>query len=140
MNDELNKLKVLLSQQSDLELAILIGSQAIAKATVTSDWDIAIRWLKKVEPIQRLGKTEILRRLIAKQLKQPEAKIDLVDLTTAGLAMKAAVAEEGILLKGEESLAWNHFLQRTWRELETFYWNKNYATRSISGGNGSDCG
>jgi len=128
MTEKLNKLKVLLEEQLGLELAILIGSQAIGNATVFSDWDIAIRWQKKIEPMQRLGKTETLRRLIAKQLNQPEEKIDLVDLITAGLTMKAVVAEEGIILKGEESLAWNYFLQRTWRELEIFYWNKNYAT------------
>ena len=41
--------------------------------------------------------------------------------------MRAVIAEEGVVLKGEDNLAWNHFLQRTWRELETYYWNQNYA-------------
>lgn len=91
-----------------------------------------MRWERQIEPMQRLGKTETLRRLIAEQLNQPEKKIDLIDLTTSGLAMNAVVAEEGLVLKGEDSLAWNYFLQRTWRELETFYWNKNYAARTLS--------
>ncbi len=123
-----NKLKPLLEDQADLELAILIGSQAQGNATEASDWDIAIRWKKQLKPIQRIGKTETLRHLLAKQLNQPESKIDLIDLTSAKLAMCAVVAEEGIVLKGEDSLAWAHFLQYTWRELERFYWDKIYAT------------
>ena len=127
-----NKLKQVLAGQLDLELAILIGSQARGDATQNSDWDIAIRWINKIEPMQRLSKSEKLRRLLAKQLKQPETKIDLVDLTTAKLAMRAVVAEDGIVLKGEDSLVWAHFLQHTWRELESFYWDKIYATRTLS--------
>ena len=122
-----NKLKQLLAGQPELELAVLVGSQVKGNATSYSDWDIAIRWIKQIEPMQRLGKTETLRRLLAKQLLQPETKIDLIDITTAGLAMRAVIAEEGVVLKGEDNLAWNHFLQRTWRELETYYWNQNYA-------------
>ncbi|MCK5353490.1 MAG: hypothetical protein KAJ63_00110 [Methyloprofundus sp.] len=125
---QINTLKQCLSQQTELELAILIGSQAQGKATAQSDWDFAIRWQQQLDPMQRLGKTETLRRLIAKQLKLAEAKIDLIDLNRPSLTMRAVVAEEGLILKGEESLAWAHFLQRTWRELESFYWEKIYAT------------
>lgn len=124
---QFNGLKHILSQQVDLEFAVLVGSQANGSANELSDWDIAIRWLHSIEPMQQLGKTEALRRLLAKQLKQPEAKIDLIDLSRATLAMRAVVAEEGIVLKGEESLAWVHFLQRTWRDLESFYWSEIYA-------------
>jgi len=123
-----SSLKQLLSQQTDLELAILIGSQAVGNRHLNSDWDIAIRWDKSITGLQQLAKTETLRRLLAKHLNQPESKIDLIDLVTANLTMKAVVAEEGIVLKGENSLAWNYFLQRTWRELESFYWNKIYVT------------
>ena len=122
------RLKQVLDEQSDLELAILIGSQANGNATQESDWDIAIRWTRQIEPMQRLGKTENLRRVLAKQLNQPETKIDLIDITRAKLAMRAVVAEDGVVLKGEDSLVWAHFLQRTWRELETYYWHKIYAT------------
>lgn len=122
-----NTLKQLLSEQPDLELAVLVGSRATGNANSNSDWDFAIRWVKQIDSMQRLGKTETLRRLLAKQLHLPETEIDLIDITTAGLAMRAVIAEEGIVLKGEDDLAWNHFLQRTWRELETYYWNKYYA-------------
>ena len=124
---KLDGLKQLFSQQADLELAILVGSQARGNANDDSDWDFAIRWLQQIEPMQQSGKTETLRRLLAKQLNQIEAKIDLIDLNRATLAMRAVVAEEGMILKGEESLAWAHFLQRTWRDLECFYWKKIYA-------------
>ena len=125
---QINTLKQCLSLQTELELAILIGSQAQGKTTEHSDWDFAIRWQQQLDPMQRIGKTETLRRLIAKQLKLAETKIDLIDLNRPSLTMRAVVAEEGRILKGEESLAWAHFLQRTWRELESFYWEKTYAT------------
>lgn len=117
-------LQQLFSEQADIELAILIGSQANQTANINSDWDIAIRWQKHIEPMQSLGKTETLRRLIAKQLNQPETKIDLIDLTSATLVLHAVVAEEGVVLKGENTLAWKHYLQRTWRDLKTYYWKK----------------
>ncbi len=112
-----------------LELAILIGSQTSGKAHANSDWDIAIRWHRQPEVsiITTLAQTETLRRTLAQLLKVTEDKIDLIDLTNARLTMRAVVAEEGIVLKGEESLAWHYFLQRTWRELEEYYWNQCYA-------------
>jgi hypothetical protein len=41
--------------------------------------------------------------------------------------MRAAVAEEGKPLAGEDRSAWARFLRRTWRELEDFYWEKDHA-------------
>ena len=112
-----------------LELAILIGSQANGKADQNSDWDIAIRWHRQPEVniTTVLAQTETLRRTIAQLLEVMEDKIDLIDLTSARLTMRAVVAEEGLVLKGEETLAWHYFLQRTWRELEEFYWDQCYA-------------
>ena len=43
------------------------------------------------------------------------------------LAIRASVAEEGVPLTGQESLAWPQFLQRTGRELEDFYWDKQHS-------------
>lgn len=50
--------------------------------------------------------------------------VDLIELRRANLALRASVAEEGVPLVGQDTLAWAHFLQRSWRELEDFYWVK----------------
>jgi predicted nucleotidyltransferase len=112
-----------------LELAVLIGSQVNGKVHMESDWDIAIRWHRQPEVniMTVLAQTETLRRTLAQLLKVTDDKIDLIDLTNARLTMRAVVAEEGLVLKGEETLAWHYFLQRTWRELEEYYWNQCYA-------------
>ncbi len=104
-------LKQVLENQRDLELAILIGSQAKGDANPESDWDLAIRWVRGIDPMTCLGKTETLRRLLAHTLGLPESKIDLINLTSTGLTMNAVVVEEGTVLKGEETLAWSHFMQ-----------------------------
>lgn len=124
-----DKLKQCLLQIPQLELAILIGSQASGKAHLNSDWDIAIRWHRQpdISIITVLAQTETVRRTLAQRLEVTEDKIDLIDLTHARLTMRAVVAEEGLILKGENTLAWHYFLQRTWRELEEFYWNQCYA-------------
>ena len=124
-----NRLRQCLLQIPELELAILIGSQASGKAQINSDWDIAIRWHRQpdISIITVLAQTETVRRTLAQRLEVTEDKIDLIDLTHARLTMRAVVAEEGLILKGENTLAWHYFLQRTWRELEEFYWNQCYA-------------
>lgn len=108
----------------------MIGSQASGKAHAKSDWDIAIRWHRQPEIsiISVLAQTKTLRRILAQLLKVAEDQVDLIDLTYARLTMRAVVAEEGIVLKGDDTLAWHYFLQRTWRELEDYYWNQCYAT------------
>jgi len=128
-NHNLDALRQCLLQIPQLELAILIGSQASGKTHAKSDWDIAIRWHRQPEIsiISVLAQTETLRRTIAQLLKVAEDKVDLIDLTNARLTMRAVVAEEGIVLKGGDTLAWHYFLQRTWRELEDYYWSQCYA-------------
>ena len=111
----------------ELELAVLIGSRATETAHPESDWDIAIQWDRTMDFIHQLAATELLRRTVADNLGVTEQKIDLIDLPTARLTMRAVVAEEGYPLKGGDSLAWHHFLQRTWRELEEQYWEETYA-------------
>ncbi|MDA8430834.1 MAG: nucleotidyltransferase domain-containing protein [Geobacteraceae bacterium] len=110
-----------------LELAILVGSRATGTATPDSDWDLAIQWDRGMDFMEQLAATEQLRRTLAAKLGVSEQAVDLIDLPTARLAMRAVVAEEGIPLKGAGNLAWHHFLQRTWRELEEQYWEKTYA-------------
>ena len=123
----LKALSDMLAVQSDLELAVLIGSRANDTAGPNSDWDIALQWSRDLSFMELLAATEGLRNRLAKLLGVPETAIDLIDLPTARLAMRAVVAEEGKPLKGAESLAWHRFLQRTWRELEELYWEQIYA-------------
>ncbi|GAB1392593.1 hypothetical protein MASR1M60_07560 [Rhodocyclaceae bacterium] len=122
-----SKIIDILQVQPALEFAVLIGSRANDSATVESDWDIALQWSAQLNWLDRLGHTETLRRQLAANIGVSETAIDLIDLPRANLAMRAAVAEEGKPLKGQDSLAWAHFLRRTWREMEDFYWEKQHA-------------
>lgn len=110
-----------------LLFAVLVGSRANGKAQPASDWDIALQWDHALPWLDVLGRTETLRRKLADTLQRPEHDVDLIELRRANLAMRAAAAEEGVVLCGENTLAWEQFLRRTWRELEDFYWDKNYA-------------
>jgi predicted nucleotidyltransferase len=109
---------------NDLAFAVLVGSRAAGTERSDSDWDIALYWCDGQPWLDRVAKTETLRRECAKALGVLEARIDLIDLANSNLAMRAAVAEEGLPLTGGESVAWARFLRRTWRELEDFYWEK----------------
>lgn len=120
-------LQNIVEAQPDLELAVLVGSRASETADCESDWDIAIQWRRETGFLAQLDATERLRQALADALNVPGDRIDLIDLPTASLAMRAVVAEEGRILTGAESLAWHHFLQRTWRELEEYYWDDIYA-------------
>ena len=149
---EIEALKRLLHTTPQLELAILVGSRAadfkitnpatpnsekptISTPTATikrvvnehSDWDIAIRWQKGLNDLTVLEQTEVLRLKIAQAINSHADKIDLIDINTARLAMRAVIVEEGIILKGEDSLEWNRFLTQTWAELEDYYWRKQHA-------------
>ena len=116
-----------LRDEPALEFAVLVGSRAIGTAHADSDWDIALQWSHQLDWLTVLGKTETLRRTLAHHLNIAPTVIDLIELRRANLAMRASVAEEGLPLAGEDSLAWARFLQRTWRELEDFYWDKQHA-------------
>lgn len=125
--DTLTRLHNLLSAVPDIEFSVLVGSRAEDKACAESDWDIALQWKAGVDWMTVLGKTETLRRKIADAIGMTPDKIDLIELRRANLAMRANVAEIGLPLTGENTLAWARFLSRTWRELEDFYWEKNHA-------------
>lgn len=114
-------------QFKQLELALLIGSRALGSERTDSDWDFALQWERSLPYWDTLGHTEMLRAELARLLKTTVEHIDLVDIPTAGLAMRATIAEEGVLLKGDNSLPWSHFLLRTWREMENFYWERQHA-------------
>ncbi len=116
-----------LRDEPDLDFAVLVGSRALDTARPDSDWDIALQWSPQLDWLTALGRTETLRRTLAKQLNVAAHAIDLIELRRANLAMRASVAEEGMPLAGEDSLAWARFLQRTWRELEDYYWDVHHA-------------
>lgn len=111
----------------ELDLVLLIGSRVAGRARDGSDWDFAVQWKKGTPFEQVLEKTEVLRGQLANYLGTATDKIDLVDIPSARLAMRAVIAEEGLLLKGDNTLPWSHFLLRTWGELEDFYWEKQHA-------------
>lgn len=117
----------LLREQSQLNFSVLVGSRATGRAHAGSDWDIALQWAPGANWLSTLGQTEALRAQLAQVLCVTPQTIDLIDLRRANLAMRAAVAEEGVPLTGDDGLAWMHFLQRTWRELEDRYWEQQHA-------------
>lgn len=120
-------LKHLLQAYPYLELAILVGSHALNTATQHSDWDIAVRWKKEISGLACLEYAEALKQKIAEAIAIHPDQIDLIDMTTARLTMRAVIAEEGVMLKGEDTLAWSYFLTQTWAELEDYYWRKQHA-------------
>jgi predicted nucleotidyltransferase len=123
----LDALKRVLSDKPDLAFAVLVGSRADGSAQAESDWDIAVQWQASVDWLLVIGAHESLRREIAQVLGVSDLQVDLIDLARASLAMRANVVENGIVLIGEDSLNWMHFLTRTWRELEYFYWEQAHA-------------
>lgn len=127
MDTQTASLVPVLARTPRLLFAVLIGSRASGRSHDNSDWDIAVCWQPDVDPLERIALTESLRRTLASTLGVSDERVDLVDLRSANLAMRAAVAEEGRVLVGDETLAWAHFLTRTWRELEDYYWNQAHA-------------
>jgi predicted nucleotidyltransferase len=123
---EQTKLYDILAPINDLELAIIIGSRANGTARPDSDWDIAIQWSRRLGFVEQLAATEQLRNILSEHNGTSVQSVDLIDLPTARLAMRAVVAEDGVIIKGGDSLAWHRFLQRTWRELEEHYWEQTY--------------
>ena len=54
-HQQFSQLARALDQVPELELAVLVGSQANGSATAQSDWDIAIRWAKRTLPAEQLA-------------------------------------------------------------------------------------
>lgn len=127
MFKQLGELEAALSGIPELELAILIGSRATGTANSNSDWDFAIQWCCNLGFMEQLAATEKLRKELSMTLQTDMSRIDLINIPTARLAIKAVIAEEGVIIHGVETLSWYHFLHRTWRELEEAYWEEIYA-------------
>ncbi len=107
--------------------AVLIGSQANEMARPDSDWDVAVWITRDLTGMGRLSLLEEVRCQIACALDVSPEKIDVVDLANAGLAMRAAAVNEGVLLKQDKGSIYNRFLNRTWREIEEFNWEMRRA-------------
>ncbi|MBS3998726.1 MAG: hypothetical protein KGZ67_15545 [Hydrogenophaga sp.] len=116
-----------LARQPMLAFAVLVGSRATGQAHEQSDWDIALQWSPRMDEWTAMGAVECLRSELARALQVEASQVDLIDLRRANLAMKASAAEEGVLLTAPDAMAWEHFLQRTWRELEDHYWAQQHA-------------
>jgi hypothetical protein len=51
-------------------------------------------------------------------------------MASARLVMRVVIAKEGVILKGEDTLALIQYLSQTWAELKEFYWRKSNAACS----------
>ena len=127
----MDRLAQALAETPAVAFAVLIGSRANHTANDGSDWDIAVFWKPAAASADtafaRLGQHESLRRRLAQCLNVAAEKMDLIDLASAGLTMKAQVAEEGTILNLNDELAWAYFQTTTWRELEDHYWDRAHA-------------
>ena len=124
---ETTRVEQTLSQTEGLAFAVLVGSRAEGNEHADSDWDIAIQWARTLSLTEQLRRTELLRQQLRLALDLDEDKIDLIDVSGAGLAMRALVAEEGKELVVQDDLAWIRFLSATWFELEDHYWRAQHA-------------
>lgn len=127
MSSEIEQLSQILDGELMLAFAVLVGSRANGTQHAESDWDIALCWQPELPGMNKLAREEMLRQSLAHALKVTAEKIDLIDLPRSNLAMRANAAEQGKILKGEDTLAWARFLTRTCRELEDFYWERTHA-------------
>jgi predicted nucleotidyltransferase len=127
LKPQIDSLRIVLTPVSEVIFALLIGSRADGLARADSDWDIAVWVPREISGLNRLSLLETLRMEMAQSLDISPAKVDVIDLPYAGLAMRAVVANEGILLKQDDGSFYNRFLTRTWRELEEFQWESAHA-------------
>lgn len=125
--NNIEALSQILAHQEMLEFAVLVGSRAEGTQHANSDWDIALCWKHQLTGLPRLAQEERLRQALSEALNVATENIDLIDLPRSNLAMRANAAEQGKVLKGEDTMAWARFLTRTWRELEDFYWERTHA-------------
>jgi predicted nucleotidyltransferase len=127
MNPDINNLRVALESCKDIEVAVLFGSQALGNATLASDYDIAVIFKEVFHGTDSIGRIEQTRRHIAASMGIADTAIDIAEIRHAGLSIRRTVAEQGLVVVGENSLAWCQFLERTWRSLDAFTWEQQRA-------------
>ena len=120
------------NQQLNITFALLFGSRAKGTNKPESDWDFAIWFENQADEMSRLLAKEELRQQLAKLLKINADKIDIVDLQTASLSISSTVVEEGVVLKGSESLELYLFYKRIWALEADFYWRLEHENCSLS--------
>lgn len=125
--DPLSALQECLLRHHETLFATLVGSRVNGTAHDGSDWDLAVMLDPALSPLTRLDTLQRLQISLAATMGIPAEQVDLIDVRAAGLAMREQVANHGLLLKGDNTLAWSHFLVRTWRELEEFAWEQQRA-------------
>ncbi len=124
---DIENLKRALMQSDSLEFSLLFGSQARGDSNGTSDWDIAISFKDNFDRWNNLGLREDIRHTVSTALGIDAAKVDIVDIYSAGLSINATIVDEAIPLTGEGSLSLARYYQRIWANLEDHYWNLEHA-------------
>ena len=123
----MERLERVIGAMPDVAFALLVGSRAAGKASVDSDWDVALWISRDLSALDRLRCFEEARWEITGVLGITPSLVDVIDLAESGLAMRAIAVNEGVLLKQDASSLYNRFLNRTWRKLEEFQWEARHA-------------
>ena len=116
-----------LTENVPVVFACLVGSRAQGKARPDSGWDIAVWSDPHIGPWARHVGLCGLQGEIAFALKV--SAVDLIDLHSAGLAMRLEVASRGWLLKQDKGSEFNRFLVRVWREQEDLAYDNALGAR-----------
>ena len=120
------------NQQLNITFALLFGSRAKGINQAESDWDFAIWFENQSDVMLHFLEKEELRQQLANLLKINSDKVDIVDLQTASLSLSSSIVEEGIVLKGNDSLELYLFYKRIWALEEDFYWRLENETGTLS--------
>lgn len=126
-DDTISPLARYLAGQDAVVFAVLLGSRARQQARTDSDWDIALWISRDLGGMARIALLEEIRCDLGQLLGASPSRIDLIDLAHAGLAMRVAAANEGLLLKQDNGSVYNRFLNSTWRALDDFEWEQKRA-------------
>ncbi len=113
-------------------LAILFGSQTNNQATENSDWDIAVLMKKTGNQLEDLAIKETIKHQLKLAFGWQDNNLDLVDLSKSNLSLASSIADEGIVLKGDNTIELNRFYIRTWSLEEDFYWRLEHENRALS--------
>jgi predicted nucleotidyltransferase len=92
---EVQKIVAYLKQTlPDIQLIYLFGSRADGSHKPSSDWDVGLLGLKKLDNVQRWDLAQELASLL-------NADVDLVDLLSASTVLNMQVVSKGQLLYGD---------------------------------------